>query len=183
MRVIAGIARSMPLKTPEGMDTRPTQDRIKETLFNILQNDVPGAVFVDLFSGSGGIGIEALSRGAKKAYFIDNSPKSNACIQENLLFTKLADKSIILKQDAVTALTSIYEKKVDIIFMDPPYGNGHEERVLAVLQNMKYVSEDTLIIAETALQTDMDYAEEYGFEILREKIYKTNKHIFLRRKT
>jgi len=173
----------MPLKTPEGMDTRPTQDRIKETLFNILQNDVPGAVFIDLFSGSGGIGIEALSRGAKKVYFIDNSPKSIACIQENLLFTKLADKSIILKQDAVTALTSIYEKKVDILFMDPPYGLGHEERVLAVLQNMKYVSEDTLIVAEAALQTDMDYAEEYGFEIIREKKYKTNKHIFLRRRS
>lgn len=66
MRVIAGVARSMPLKTPEGLDTRPTTDRIKETLFNMLQSDVPGAVFVDLFSGSGGIGIEALSRGAKK---------------------------------------------------------------------------------------------------------------------
>ena len=73
MRVIAGTARSMPLKTPEGLDTRPTTDRIKETLFNILQNDVPGAVFVDLFSGSGAIGIEALSRGARKAYFIENA--------------------------------------------------------------------------------------------------------------
>jgi len=182
MRVIAGTARSLPLKTPEGLDTRPTQDRIKETLFNVLQNDVPGAVFVDLFSGSGGIGIEALSRGAKKAYFIDNSPKSSACIHENLIFTKLADKSIILKQDAVSALTSIYEKEVDIIFMDPPYDNGLEENVLAVLQNMKYVTEDTLIIAEASLRTDMEYAEKYGFEIVKMKKYKTNKHIFLKRK-
>jgi len=182
MRVIAGTARSLPLKTPEGLDTRPTQDRIKETLFNVLQNDIPGAVFVDLFSGSGGIGIEALSRGAKKAYFIDNSPKSYACIHENLIFTKLADKSIILKQDAVSALTSIYEKEVDIIFMDPPYDNGLEENVLAVLQNMKYVTEDTLIIAEASLRTDMEYAEKYGFEIVKMKKYKTNKHIFLKRK-
>lgn len=170
------------MKTPEGLDTRPTQDRIKETLFNVLQNDVPGAVFVDLFSGSGGIGIEALSRGAKKAYFIDNSPKSNACIHENLVFTKLADKSIILKQDAVSALTSIYEKEVDIIFMDPPYNNGLEENVLAVLKNMKYVTEDTLIIAEVSLQTDMEYAQDYDFEIIKVKKYKTNKHIFLKRK-
>ena len=170
------------MKTPEGLDTRPTQDRIKETLFNVLQNDIPGAVFVDLFSGSGGIGIEALSRGAKKAYFIDNSPKSNACIHENLIFTKLADKSIILKQDAVSALTSIYEKEVDIIFMDPPYDNGLEENVLAVLQNMKYVTEDTLIIAEASRRTDMEYAQEYGFEIIKVKKYKTNKHIFLKRK-
>lgn len=182
MRVIAGTARSLPLKTPEGMDTRPTQDRIKETLFNILQNDVPGSVFVDLFSGSGGIGIEALSRGARKAYFIDNSPKCHACIHENLVFTKLADKSIILKQDVVTALTSIYEKEVDIIFMDPPYDNGHEESVLALLQNMKYVTDDTLIIVEASLRTDMDYAEEFGFEIIKVKKYKTNKHIFLKRK-
>ena len=182
MRVIAGSARSLPLKTPEGLDTRPTQDRIKETLFNVLQNDVPGAVFVDLFSGSGGIGIEALSRGAKKAYFIDNSPKSYGCIHENLVFTKLADKSIILKQDAISALTSIYEKEVDIIFMDPPYENGLEENVLAVLQNMKYVTENTLIIAETSLQTDMEYAQNYGFEITKVKKYKTNKHIFLKRK-
>ena len=170
------------MKTPEGLDTRPTQDRIKETLFNVLQNDVPGAVFVDLFSGSGGIGIEALSRGAKKAYFIDNSPKSYACIHENLVFTKLADKSIILKQDAVSALTSIYEKEVDIIFMDPPYENSLEENVLAVLQNMKYVTENTLIIAETSLRTDMEYAQNYGFEITKVKKYKTNKHIFLKRK-
>ena len=86
MRVIAGTARSLPLRTPEGADTRPTTDRIKETLFNMLQNEVPGSVFVDLFSGSGGIGIEALSRGARKAYFIENAPKSLACIQDKMLY-------------------------------------------------------------------------------------------------
>lgn len=182
MRVIAGTARSLPLKTPAGLDTRPTQDRIKETLFNILQTQIPGCVFVDLFSGSGAIGIEALSRGAKKAYFVENANKPLVCIQENLHFTKLADKSIVLKQDAVTALTSIYEKTVDIIFMDPPYNNGQEERVLNVLQHMKYVTEDTIIIVEASLDTKMDYAEEFGFEITKEKKYKTNKHIFLKRK-
>ena len=88
MRIIAGTARSMPLKTIEGKDTRPTTDRIKETLFNILQMDVPGAVFLDLFAGSGGIGLEAVSRGAKKAVFVENSKKAAACIQENIRFTK-----------------------------------------------------------------------------------------------
>ncbi len=182
MRVIAGVARSMPLKTPVGPDTRPTTDRIKETLFNILQNDVPGAVFVDMFSGSGGIGIEALSRGAKKAYFIENAPSALSCIQQNLQFTRLADKAVVLKNDAVAGLSGIFEKTIDIIFMDPPYENGHEERVLGVLQNMKYVTEDTLIIVEASLQTDMDYATNYGFEVIRQKKYKTNKHIFLKRK-
>ncbi|MBQ7918844.1 MAG: 16S rRNA (guanine(966)-N(2))-methyltransferase RsmD [Lachnospiraceae bacterium] len=182
MRVIAGTARSLPLRTPEGVDTRPTQDRIKETLFNMLQVDVPGCVFVDLFAGSGGIGIEALSRGAKKAYFIENAPKALACINDNLQFTKFADSAIVLKQDAVAGLSGIYEKEVDIIFMDPPYNQGHEERVLSVLSGMKYVTEDTMIIVEVSLQTDMDYAADYGFEVYKEKKYKTNKHIFLRRK-
>ena len=86
MRVIAGTARSLPLKTPAGMDTRPTSDRIKETLFNVLQGDLCDWVFVDLFAGSGGIGIEALSRGARKAYFVDNAPSAINCVMENLLF-------------------------------------------------------------------------------------------------
>lgn len=182
MRVIAGVARSMPLSTPQGTDTRPTTDRIKETLFNMLQSDVPGAVFVDMFSGSGGIGIEALSRGAKKAYFIENAPAALSCIQQNLTFTKLADKAVVLKQDAVSGLSGIFEKKVDIIFMDPPYDQGHEERVLAVLRNMKYVTEDTLIIVETSLKNDLNYLDNLGFEIIKEKKYKTNKHFFLRKK-
>ena len=182
MRVIAGVARSMPLKTPEGLDTRPTTARIKETLFNMLQNDVPGAVFVDLFSGSGGIGIEALRRGARKAYFIENAPAALNCIQQNLNFTKLADKAIVLKQDAVSGLTGIFEKEVDMIFMDPPYDQGHDERVLSVLAGMKYVTEDTLIIVETSLQNDLDYLNDLGFEIIKEKKYKTNKHFFLQKK-
>ena len=85
MRVIAGTARSLPLKTPEGMDTRPTTDRIKETLFNMLQTYIPDCVFVDIFSGSGGIGIEALSRGARKAYFIENAPKRMPIIEFTIL--------------------------------------------------------------------------------------------------
>lgn len=182
MRVIAGMARSMPLKTPQGQDTRPTTDRIKETLFNILQNKIPGAVFVDMFSGSGGIGIEALSRGARKAYFIENAPAALSCIQDNLKFTKLTDKAVVLKHDAALGLSSIYEKEVDVIYMDPPYDCGHEERVLSILQNMKYVTADTLIIVEASLNTDMDYADSMGFDIIREKKYKTNKHIFLKRK-
>ena len=182
MRVIAGVARSMPLKTPDGLDTRPTTDRIKETLFNMLQNDVPGAVFVDLFSGSGAIGIEALSRGARKAYFIENAPSALTCIQQNLSFTKLADSAVVLKQDAASGLTGIFEKEVDIIFMDPPYDQGHEERVLTALSGMKYITEDTLIIVETSLRTRLDYIDALGFEIVKEKIYKTNKHFFLQMK-
>ena len=165
MRVIAGTARSLPLKTPEGWDTRPTTDRIKETLFNIMQAEIPQAVFVDLFSGSGGIGIEALSRGAKRAYFIENAPKAAACIQQNLAFT----------------LAGIHEKQVDVIFMDPPYHCGHERQVLSLLGGMAYVTEDTLIVVEAAKDEDFSYLEEMGYRISKEKIYKTNKHMFIRK--
>ena len=181
MRVIAGTARSLPLKTPEGLDTRPTTDRIKETLFNILQTSILDCVFVDMFSGSGSIGIEALSRGARKAYFIENAAKPAACIQENLAFTKFTDRAILMKQDACAALSGIFEKSVDIIFMDPPYGQEQEKRVLSGLKGMKYVTQDTLIIVEASLDTDFSYLASMGFTLEREKRYKTNMHVFIRR--
>lgn len=183
MRVIAGTARSLPLKAPEGHNTRPTTDRIKETLFNMLQSHICDCIFVDMFSGSGGIGIEAISRGAKKAYFIENAPKAISCIEENLAFTKFADRAIVLKQDAYAALNSIDENQVDIIFMDPPYNQEHEKRILSMLGSMNYVTEDTLIVVEAELKTDFSYLEEYGFEIYKEKCYKTNKHLFLNKKS
>lgn len=181
MRVIAGTARSLPLKAPEGMDTRPTTDRIKETLFNMLQTYVPGAVFVDLFSGSGGIGIEALSRGAKKAYFIESAPKAVSCIRQNLTFTKMEDRAIVLKQDVFSGLSCIHEKEADVIFMDPPYGCGYEKNVLELLRNMSYVTEDTLIVAEAALDTDFSYLESMDYIVEKEKRYKKNKHMFIRK--
>ena len=101
MRVIAGTRRSMPLKTIEGLATRPTQDRTKETLFNVIQNDVPGSMFLDLFSGSGAIAIEALSRGAKKAYLVENSRAAAACIRDNLNFTRLSDEAVLMETDGL----------------------------------------------------------------------------------
>lgn len=181
MRVIAGTARSLPLKSPAGLDTRPTTDRIKETLFNILQPDIPQSIFVDVFSGSGSIGIEALSRGALRAYFIENAPKAVSCIQENLLFTKFTDRAIVIKQDVCAALAGIHEKQVDVIFMDPPYDQALERRALDVLHNMKYVTENTLIVAEASLSTDFSYLESCGWKLIREKRYKTNKHVFIRK--
>ncbi len=185
MRVIAGTARSLPLKAPQGLNTRPTTDRIKETLFNMLQAEIPDSVFIDLFSGSGSIGVEALSRGAKKAYFVDNSPKAVSCIQENLVFTKLENRAVILKQEACSALTGIWdryhEEEADIVFMDPPYADGCERDVLIVLREMRYVTEDTIVIAEASRKADFSWAPEAGFQVTREKCYKTNKHIFMKR--
>lgn len=182
MRVIAGTARSLPLKTREGKDTRPTTDRIKETLFNMLQSYVGEAVFFNLFSGSGGIGIEALSRGAKYAYFVENDAKAIECIVDNLKFTRFTDKATVLKQDVISALNGISEKEADIIFMDPPYDQYYEKKVLEVLSTKKYVTENTLIVVEASLNTDFSYLDRLGFEVSKEKKYKTNKHMFIRRK-
>ncbi len=181
MRVIAGKARSLRLKTPMGQDTRPTTDRIKETLFNMIQGEIADCIFVDLFAGSGGIGIEALSRGAKYAYFIDNGREAAACIQENLSFTKFTEKATLLKQDVFTALPIIHEKEADIIFMDPPYMSGLERDLLEALSRQTYVTGNTLLIMEAKIDTDFEFAEEFGFTVVREKKYKTNKHVFLER--
>jgi 16S rRNA (guanine966-N2)-methyltransferase len=182
MRVIAGTARRLRLVTPEGNDTRPTQDRIKETLFNMIQNQVPGAVFIDLFAGSGGIGIEALSRGAVRAIFVENNVNAYKCILENLKTTHFEEQATVLKQDVVLGLRSIKEKEADIIFIDPPYHGELYERTLSQLSEMNYVTANTMIIVEADLNLDFSFAENYGFEVRREKEYKTNKHVFLYRK-
>ena len=182
MRVIAGTARSLPLKTSEGKDTRPTTDRIKETLFNMLQSHIPGCVFVDLFSGSGGIGIEALSRGAKSAYFVENDRNATKNIRDNLAFTRLADRAVVLQEDARRAFYKIKEVP-DIVFMDPPYNSGLEQEILEVLAKSGQITEETMIVVEASLKTDFSYVERWGFQIIKEKCYKTDKHMFMRRNT
>lgn len=181
MRVIAGRARSLRLKTPEGLDTRPTTDRIKETLFNIIQGEIPGCIFVDLFAGSGGIGIEALSRGASHAYFVENAREAVSCIQENLSFTKFSNDATLLKQEVFSALSMIHEKEADIIFMDPPYQAGYEEKVFRMLLSQPYVTERTLLILEAEIGKQTDFLTEMGYEIIKIKNYRTNKHIFVKK--
>lgn len=181
MRVIAGSARRLLLKTPSGMDTRPTTDRIKETLFNMLMPYLSGAIFVDLFSGSGGIGIEALSRGARKAYFVDSSPKAIACISDNVEHTHFTDKAVILKQDVLSAIRGSIKDVADVVFLDPPYNQEYDKRALELLKDAPFVDEDTLIVVEASLETDFSYAEALGFAVEKEKCYKTSKHMFIRR--
>ena len=182
MRVIAGSARRLKLVAPQGNDTRPTQDIIKETLFNIIQNEVPGSIFVDLFAGSGGIGIEALSRGAAKAYFAENASAPAKCLLQNLETTRLGDRAVLLKNDAVAALSRIKEDTVDIVYMDPPYEAGLYEAVFRALKGMPYLAPHTLIIAESDVRADFSFAERYGFVITKEKCYKNNKHVFCKYK-
>lgn len=181
MRVIAGTARSLRLKTIEGTDTRPTTDRIKETLFNMLTGYICEARFLDLFAGSGGIGIEALSRGAEYCAFVEMAPKAVGCIRENLVHTKLIDKADVFRYDAVSYVSGLKKVDYDVIFMDPPYGRQLEKSVMEILAEKEYTT-DTLFVIEAALDEDFSYLDALGFEIIKEKKYKTNEHIFVRKR-
>lgn len=182
MRVIAGKARRLPLVSPEGKDTRPTTDRIKETLFNIIQDDVPGSEFLDLFSGSGGIGIEAISRGARHAVFVEFGREALACIRTNLNKTKLADQATVLPIEVTYAISKLEKqgKRFDIIYADPPYKKEFEQKILSLLANSGIVKQGTLVIIESSKDTIPDYIDENAYDIVKIKEYKTNQHLFLR---
>lgn len=181
MRVIAGTARRIQLKTPAGMETRPTTDRIKETLFNMLQPYLCDCRFLDLFSGSGGIGIEALSRGAEHAVFMDMGDEPIRCIKENLRNTKLESQAEVVKTDVISGLRQLNQKgeQFDIVFMDPPYKCQWEQKILEEIKSLDITHEDTMIIFEAALDTDISYLSDLGYTIHKVKKYKTNMHVFL----
>lgn len=169
MRVIAGSARRLQLKTPDGMETRPTTDRVKESLFNMLNPDVCGCSFLDLFSGSGAIGIEALSRGAEKAVFVDNSIICTDIIKENLKFTRLEENAEVIYGDVIDTINELGRKNAvfDIIFMDPPYAGGFYEPVLKSIAKAGILSENGYLVAESAKKYDFPLVN--SFKINRER--------------
>ena len=182
MRVIGGSAKRLQLKTLDGFETRPTTDRIKETLFNMISPHICDCEFLDLFSGSGGIGIEALSRGAAEAVFVENNPNAMACIRENLAFTKLQKRAYMMSEDVMTALRKLEgTRQFEYIFMDPPYGKLLEKQVLEYLAESDIVYDETVIIVEAAKEEDFSYLESFGFSVTKTKEYKTNKHVFIER--
>ncbi|TCK98323.1 16S rRNA (guanine(966)-N(2))-methyltransferase RsmD [Natranaerovirga hydrolytica] len=184
MRVIAGKARRIKLIAPEGLKVRPTTDRIKETLFNIINTDIIESNFLDIFSGSGAIGIEALSRGANQAVFIDKDKLSIECIHKNLENTKLLDTAIVYNDYATDGIQKLNERQMvfDFVFMDPPYNTGVEKAVLMTLKESTLITKDTVIIIENHIDSDVSYIETIGYEITRVKQYKTNMHIFVKMK-
>lgn len=181
MRVIAGKARRLNLKTPLGYDTRPTTDKVKETLFNILSPYLADSDFLDLFSGSGAIGIEALSRGAKYAAFVENDRAALECIKSNLKFTKLDSQAEIYPIGVFEAIKAleIKGKVFDVVFMDPPYNSDFERDVLFALQNSSIIYCDTIIVVEASRQTKFDYLKDTRFRQFKNKEYKSNQHVFL----
>lgn len=182
MRVIAGKAKRLALKTVPGLDTRPTTDRIKETLFNMIQDEVYGVRFLDLFAGSGAIGIEALSRGAKEAVFVEKNPAAVRCIRENLRFTRLEADAFVVQSDVFGALQRLEKTGAfGVIFMDPPYDRQLEKQVLLALANSSLADADTLFIVEASMETDFSWLAEAGFAVRKRKEYKTNVHMFLQK--
>lgn len=190
MRVIAGKARSIPLISPAGNDTRPTTDKIKETLFNILQQDIPGCVFVDCFAGSGAIGIEALSRGAEKAVFVDHGREAFDCITKNLEKTKLKEKAVVFRSEMLSAVSGIKANISDdtdtVFFLDPPYDEGLEYPLIKILAKEGMIRSCDLLIIEKSLNDGTmeeltALCDALGLLIFREKRYKNQRHLFIRK--
>jgi len=147
MRVITGSARGMRLFTLEGDDVRPTTDKVKEALFSIIQFEIEGRQVLDLFAGSGQLGIEALSRGAKNACFVDENKQAVAIINKNLEKTKLASQASVSHTDSISFISST-QRKFDLFFLDPPYDKGLVLRSLPLC--VKKANEGALFVCETS---------------------------------
>lgn len=149
MRIISGTARGTKLFTLEGQNTRPTLDRVKESLFNIIQSEIKDSVFLDLFSGSGAIGLEAASRGAEKVYLCDNSREATNIIKKNIEKTHLNEKVKLLNFDYEDVLKNKINEKLDIVYIDPPYNSDFAINSVNIILEKKLVNENALIIIET----------------------------------
>jgi len=169
MRVITGKARGVQLKTPDGMQTRPTIDRVKEALFSIINFDIPGASVLDLFGGTGQLGIEALSRGAKNAVFVDADKNAIKIIKENLVKTKLDSLATVAQTDSI-AFLSMTDRVFDIAFLDPPYEKGLLQKALAKIGDC--IAEGGAVICEHPFKEELE--DEYN-GLVRTKDYKYSK--------
>ena len=171
MRVITGKARGVQLKTPDGMLTRPTSDRVKEACFSIIQYDIPTARVLDLFGGTGQLGIEALSRGAKSAVFVDQREEACRLIRENLKRARMEGEGKVVRSDYMDYLKRCREK-YDIIFLDPPYAEVFLENALKSITEIDILQSGGIIVAERPVGKELPYEFE-GFT--RSKDYKYGK--------
>lgn len=159
MRVITGKARGVQLKTPDGMLTRPTTDRVKEALFSIINFDIPGAKVLDLFGGTGQLGIEALSRGAKSAVFVDTREEACKLIRENLKRTRLERDAKVVRSDYLDYLGRCREQ-YNIIFLDPPYAEVFLENALKRITEIDILQSDGIIVTERPLGKELPWEME-----------------------
>lgn len=182
MRIISGKARGTKLYTLEGIDTRPTLDRVKESLFNIIQDRIEDSIILDLFSGSGAIGLEFISRGAQYAYLCDDSKYAIEIINKNIQKTHFEDKVKVLKKDFKSALQQLKEKKFDIIYLDPPYKTDFIKESLELIYIYECLDESSIIILETDEKEKVhkEINDMNLFEIIDERKYGRANLIFLK---
>ena len=173
MRVISGKAKGVALKTPDGMLTRPTADRVKEALFSIIQFDLPGAHVLDLFGGTGQLGIEAISRGATFAQFVDDREDACRLIRENLKRAKMTDQANVVRCDYMSFLKNC-KKKYDIIILDPPYVEEFLENSLKIITEIDILQSGGIIVTERPFEKDLS-CDFSGF--IRSKDYKYGKTV------
>lgn len=171
MRVIAGTSKGTKLNSIDDLSTRPTLDRVKEPLFSIIQNHLQGANVLDLFAGSGALGIECLSRGSEKCVFCDKSPKAIQMIKQNIEKTKMQNKSTILTQDYKKCLEMLNEK-FDIIFIDPPYSKDIAVDAIKRILDLKLLNKEGIII----LETDEEEREKRELEKVKIEVYDVRKY-------
>lgn len=185
MRIISGTARGTKLFTLEGLDTRPTLDRVKEPLFNIINFDLEDAVVLDLFAGSGALGLEAISRGAKKVFLCEKNRNAANIVEKNIEKTKFQDQAILIRNDFEKAISFIEQlnEKIDVVFIDPPYKTDLIKKSLEKILDSDILNDDFIIIAET------DEPERIlkDINILNINVFDTRKYgrvslIFLNRK-
>ena len=177
MRIISGSARGRRLNTPTGMDIRPTTDKVKEALFSILQFDLPGKYVLDLFAGTGQLGLEALSRGAAHAVFTDSSKKAVELIKKNVALTGFGPQSTVLQTDAFSYLAAT-DATFDIVLLDPPYEKGLCEKAVGLLPRV--LRAGAVVVCETRPEEqlpdsvgDLTAVKVYRYSGIRLTVYRT----------
>lgn len=181
MRIISGKARGIKLEMIEGLETRPTTDRIKENIFNLINFDIANSVVIDLFSGSGALGLECASRGAKSVTLVDNSRKCDQIIQNNREKTKLTENTKFVLSDSNSYLRRVENMSVDIILMDPPYLKDFINPIIESIINLDVLNNDGLIVIEHSLKDEIKFDEQY-LELHKFKEYGKSGVTILRRK-
>ena len=177
MRVVSGTARGCKLQPVPGMNTRPTTDRVKENVFNLIQDRVRGARALDLFAGTGQLGIEALSRGAQSCDFVERDKAAYAVAEKNIRAARVADRAALHRAEAAEFVSRAGRRQYDLIFLDPPYGGVILENALLQIETFDILSTDGIIICESAVGDRF----AHGFEVVRERRYGATMITVLRR--
>lgn len=169
MRIISGVARGRKILSPASSETRPTLDRIKEAIFNIIQNNVYGSVVADIFSGTGSLGLEAASRGAKISYLVDKSPAAYSFLKKNIENLKFEDFCKALNMDAYSALEKFDKEniKLDLLFIDPPYAKDMIPPAIKIVADRNLLAENGIIV--TKIDTSEEIFQGYDYINLYDK--------------